>query len=295
MYLLPDPPEVETERTSVHTGIGMEAQLVCLVHAEPAPHVTWYKDTTQLGTTEKHATQTRGNRHTLIIRNVSAADFGNYRLVLCNKSSLQVYLIHSYEKLFPNCKMSREKILFYSVFVRCVAEKVNLRSFVSSNKWIKFQQSVTFCPLTIHRCLTTAITALNIPCSSIFRQTSYRSFFFQSVSPIYSFCFFLCRSCSASNILGKARGHLTLSGTAASAVFESSAMGDSPHNYNLTWSVTSYSPITEYRLFFRQQPQHQRAQHHDIDLNSVHKMVKLAIIEIKREINQGFFFSRIIM
>lgn len=95
MYFFSDPPEVETERTSVHTGIGMEAQLVCLVHAEPAPHVTWYKDTTQLGTTEKHATQTRGNRHTLIIRNVSAADFGNYRLVPCNNSYLQMFLPES--------------------------------------------------------------------------------------------------------------------------------------------------------------------------------------------------------
>lgn len=125
MNLLPDPPEVETERTSVHTGIGMEAQLVCLVHAEPAPHVTWYKDTTQLGTTEKHATQTRGNRHTLIIRNVSAADFGNYRLVLCNKSSLQVLIV-----VRNYCRtMSRERIVF--CIYRGVTEKVNVRLSVS--------------------------------------------------------------------------------------------------------------------------------------------------------------------
>ncbi|KAJ8977915.1 hypothetical protein NQ317_004911 [Molorchus minor] len=32
-----DGPEVETERATVHTGIGLAAQLVCIVHAEPAP------------------------------------------------------------------------------------------------------------------------------------------------------------------------------------------------------------------------------------------------------------------
>lgn len=41
--------------------------------------VLWYKDTAQLGTTEQHAQQARGNRYTLVIRNVSGADFGNYR------------------------------------------------------------------------------------------------------------------------------------------------------------------------------------------------------------------------
>lgn len=39
IYFLADPPEVETERGTVHTGIGLEAQLVCIVHAEPAPQV----------------------------------------------------------------------------------------------------------------------------------------------------------------------------------------------------------------------------------------------------------------
>lgn len=34
---------METERATVHTGIGLEAQLVCIVHAEPAPQVTCFK------------------------------------------------------------------------------------------------------------------------------------------------------------------------------------------------------------------------------------------------------------
>lgn len=55
--LIPDAPEVEVERSFIHTGVGYEAQLICIVHAEPVPNIIWYKDTTQLGTTEQHATQ----------------------------------------------------------------------------------------------------------------------------------------------------------------------------------------------------------------------------------------------
>lgn len=53
----PVPPEIEVERSYIHTGVGYEAQLICIVHAEPAPHVVWYKDGTQLGTTEQHSQQ----------------------------------------------------------------------------------------------------------------------------------------------------------------------------------------------------------------------------------------------
>lgn len=45
------------ERSFVHTGVGYEAQLICIVHAEPPPNVIWYKETTQLGTTEQHSQQ----------------------------------------------------------------------------------------------------------------------------------------------------------------------------------------------------------------------------------------------
>lgn len=52
------------ERPFVHTGVGYEAQLICIVHAEPQPHVIWYKETTQLGTTEQHSQQVQ-NTNTL--------------------------------------------------------------------------------------------------------------------------------------------------------------------------------------------------------------------------------------
>ena len=34
-----DPPEIEVEKDWVHTGEGREAELVCIVHAEPPAEV----------------------------------------------------------------------------------------------------------------------------------------------------------------------------------------------------------------------------------------------------------------
>jgi hypothetical protein len=62
-----DSPEIEVERTFIHTGVGYEAQLICIVHAEPQPNIIWYKDTTQLGTTEQHSQQVKTKNDTLYI------------------------------------------------------------------------------------------------------------------------------------------------------------------------------------------------------------------------------------
>jgi neuronal growth regulator 1 len=35
-----DPPEIEVERSWVHSGEGYEAQLVCIVHADPPAAVS---------------------------------------------------------------------------------------------------------------------------------------------------------------------------------------------------------------------------------------------------------------
>lgn len=52
-----DAPEIELERPFVHTGVGFETQLICIVHAEPSPQIVWYKGSTQLGITEQHSQQ----------------------------------------------------------------------------------------------------------------------------------------------------------------------------------------------------------------------------------------------
>lgn len=38
--LFVDPPEIDVERSWVHSGEGYEAQLVCIVYGEPVPNVS---------------------------------------------------------------------------------------------------------------------------------------------------------------------------------------------------------------------------------------------------------------
>lgn len=53
----------------MHTGVGHESQLICVVHAEPQAHVIWYKETTQIGTTEQLSQQVN-TRIDLIVLNL---------------------------------------------------------------------------------------------------------------------------------------------------------------------------------------------------------------------------------
>ncbi|XP_059612214.1 neural cell adhesion molecule 2-like [Phlebotomus argentipes] len=78
------PPEIILERPIVHSSEGQEAMLVCIVHGEAPPLVTWYINTMQLHTTENHIMGSRGSRHTLLIRKVNLYDFGNYTCVAEN-------------------------------------------------------------------------------------------------------------------------------------------------------------------------------------------------------------------
>ncbi|KAF4523236.1 hypothetical protein B566_EDAN011462, partial [Ephemera danica] len=77
-------PEIEVERSWVHSGEGYEAQLVCVVHAEPQAEVLWYQDSFLLDPNERRTMETRGSKHTLSIRGVQSADFGNYSCVADN-------------------------------------------------------------------------------------------------------------------------------------------------------------------------------------------------------------------
>uniref|UniRef100_A0A1B0DJ80 Ig-like domain-containing protein n=1 Tax=Phlebotomus papatasi TaxID=29031 RepID=A0A1B0DJ80_PHLPP len=56
------PPEIELERRMVHTGIGFEVQLICVIHAEPPANIHWFFGTAQLATTERHSQQNHGSR-----------------------------------------------------------------------------------------------------------------------------------------------------------------------------------------------------------------------------------------
>lgn len=91
----------------------------------------------------------------------------------------------------------------------------------------------------------------------------------------------------ASNSHGKARGHLTLTGTAGVGVFDSPPVSPSKDLYNISWAVSSHAAVTEFRLYFRPQPsQHRTHRQHD-DLNMIHRMVsnnKISILLLFKHI-----------
>lgn len=60
-------------------------------------------------------------------------------------------------------------------------------------------------------------------------------------------------TCQASNSLGKDRGSLSLSGLPTICYFDSPTLSSYRDQYNISWTVQSYSPIREYRLFYRMQ------------------------------------------
>lgn len=80
-----DPPEIAVERSIVYTGDDKEATLVCIVHGETQPEVLWYRDTMQIDQTERHIIESRGARHSLIIRKIKSNDFGNYTCAADNQ------------------------------------------------------------------------------------------------------------------------------------------------------------------------------------------------------------------
>lgn len=78
------PPDISVEKSWIHSGEGYEAQLVCIVHADPIPTVSWFQNSFPLQPTDRRAMSSRGNRHTLNIRHVQQDDFGNYSCVADN-------------------------------------------------------------------------------------------------------------------------------------------------------------------------------------------------------------------
>ncbi|GJQ85727.1 hypothetical protein Trydic_g18523, partial [Trypoxylus dichotomus] len=66
--------------SSLPNTYGKEEELPC-----PCIYVLWYRDTMQLDTTERRIMESRGSRHTLVIRKVHRSDFGNYTCVADNQ------------------------------------------------------------------------------------------------------------------------------------------------------------------------------------------------------------------
>lgn len=87
MVFVPDEPEIEVEAEKVHSGVGKEAHLTCIVHGEPRPSIRWYKENSELTSNGKIKIESKesSHRHTLILRGLeSQTDFGNYSCVAEN-------------------------------------------------------------------------------------------------------------------------------------------------------------------------------------------------------------------
>ncbi|XP_066597949.1 lachesin-like [Prorops nasuta] len=78
-------PEIETDYDVQHTGIGIESQLTCIVHANPIATVKWLKDQKEI-LPKKGKVIMRDNktRHTLHIQHTSAHDLGQYTCTATN-------------------------------------------------------------------------------------------------------------------------------------------------------------------------------------------------------------------
>ncbi|KAL1457807.1 hypothetical protein WDU94_008000 [Cyamophila willieti] len=61
-------------------------------------------------------------------------------------------------------------------------------------------------------------------------------------------------SCEATNPMGKHRAYLELSGKPNPAIFRSHPQGRLPNSYNITWSVSSYTPLEEFKIKYRKIP-----------------------------------------
>lgn len=72
------PPEIDIERSWIHTGVKQEAYMTCTVHAEPQAHVLFYRDGSVIAPSETRVLDSFGNKYSLILRSVEEQDFGIY-------------------------------------------------------------------------------------------------------------------------------------------------------------------------------------------------------------------------
>ncbi|XP_076619696.1 opioid-binding protein/cell adhesion molecule homolog [Colletes latitarsis] len=79
-------PEIEA-KSMVHTGLGVESDLTCIVHAHPhVTRVAWYKDQTEiLPDPGRIEIKSDKNPHTLKILHTEQKDLGTYTCVATNK------------------------------------------------------------------------------------------------------------------------------------------------------------------------------------------------------------------
>ncbi|XP_059095188.1 lachesin-like isoform X2 [Tigriopus californicus] len=71
-------PEIDQDETFIHTGEGYETEIVCVIHSSPRAEVSWLKDGFPIDSSATNEITHRGNRHTLLLRDVKEESFGDY-------------------------------------------------------------------------------------------------------------------------------------------------------------------------------------------------------------------------
>ncbi|XP_025158571.1 neurotrimin isoform X3 [Harpegnathos saltator] len=83
-------PEVEAKKSMVHSGTGVESEMMCIVSAYPKAIIKWYKDdkeiTQKKGSAVLYHGEMKGNRTKYILRilHTTEQDFGEYKCVAQN-------------------------------------------------------------------------------------------------------------------------------------------------------------------------------------------------------------------
>jgi len=77
-------PEIQVQEVFVHTNTGKDVEIVCNVHGEPKPSVTWKKDGQLVKQDSRLQLTNIHSKHTLTISQVERSDFGSYS---CQASS----------------------------------------------------------------------------------------------------------------------------------------------------------------------------------------------------------------
>ena len=113
------------ELSVVHTGVGHQAALSCIVNANPRAVVRWYRESLLLDSDNNFLLESKGTLHTFIVRQVRKENFGTFSCSASNtfgKQTAHVLVTGKDQKeIVQSGQLSRQRKTFFlldrSIFV----------------------------------------------------------------------------------------------------------------------------------------------------------------------------------